>query len=118
MDDDVTRWVDDQIEKASRLYRGHGRVFQVMWVLVALVVVLTGIAMIVFPGPVTVVLPFGLAMLAVVFGWARRLLLASVRTGVAAKNLVGDASRTAKVLGAVALACLAAAAVVLAFVLV
>jgi uncharacterized protein (TIGR02611 family) len=112
MDDDATRWVEQRIGRAERLYASRGRIFRVMWVVAGVVVVLTGIAMIVVPGPVTVVIPAGLAMLAVVFGWARRLLLLSVQKSVAAKDRVEDASTKAKVLGGVALACLAAAAAI------
>jgi tellurite resistance protein TerC len=42
--------------------------------IVGLTVLLIGIAMIVLPGPATVVIPLGLGILAIEFAWARRLL--------------------------------------------
>jgi hypothetical protein len=112
MDDDITRRVDGWLDRAKTHYEGHGKVFRVLWVLTGVIVVLAGIAMIVVPGPVTVVVPAGLVMLAVVFGWARKLLLLSVEKGVDAKHRVDEISTKAKVLGGAALACLAAAVVV------
>lgn len=44
------------------------------------VVVLTGICMIILPGPAIVVIPAGLAILGIEFAWAR-LLLKKVRAG-------------------------------------
>ena len=41
---------------------------------VGVTVLLIGIAMIVLPGPATVVIPTGLGILAIEFAWARRLL--------------------------------------------
>lgn len=116
-DEGIEQRVDRQVEKASRIYDNHGKVFRVMWVAVAVVVVAAGLAMIVVPGPVTIVVPLGLAMLAAVFGWARRLLNESVHKGVEVKNRVEDTSRTTKVLGGVALALLAAAGATLAVLL-
>ena len=41
---------------------------------IGLTVLAIGVAMIVLPGPATVVIPLGLGILAVEFAWARRLL--------------------------------------------
>lgn len=45
---------------------------RIVILVVGLTVVLIGIAMIVLPGPATVVIPVGLAILATEFAWARR----------------------------------------------
>lgn len=103
------RWLD----RGRSHYENHGRVFRVLWVAAGVVVVLAGIAMIVVPGPVTIVVPLGLAMLGVVFGWARRLLVASVEKGEQAKERAEAASTVTKALGFVASALVAAAVVVL-----
>jgi hypothetical protein len=113
MNERATDWVDEKIDRARRRYENHGKIFRTMWILVGVIVVLAGLAMIVVPGPVTIVVPAGLAMLAAVFGWARRLLLVSVQTGVAAKDRVAATSTWVKVLGGCALACLAAAGITL-----
>lgn len=110
MNEPIDERVDRGIGRAERLYENHGRVFRALWIVVAAIIVLAGVAMTVLPGPVTLVVPTGLAMLAAAFGWARRLLLASVRKGVDVKDRAEDVSTKAKVLGAVAVACLAAAA--------
>ena len=48
---------------------------------VGVTVVLIGIALIVLPGPAFIVIPLGLAILAIEFAWARRL-LHRVRRGI------------------------------------
>ncbi len=103
-------WAERRIEQAEDVYEGHGRIFRWMWIAVGFVIVAAGLAMIVFPGPVTVVVPLGLAMLAVVFGWARRLLLRSVEHGTDAARRFRRANTWVKVLTMAASACLAAAA--------
>ncbi|GGI08653.1 PGPGW domain-containing protein [Egicoccus halophilus] len=81
MGDEARERADRKVDEARDVYDRHGRVFHVMWIAVGAVVVLGGLAMIVFPGPSTVVVPLGMAMLAVVFGWARRALLEGVDVG-------------------------------------
>lgn len=48
---------------------------RVVVIVVGFTVLLIGIALIVLPGPATLVIPLGLAMLATEFVWARRLLV-------------------------------------------
>lgn len=64
----------------------HGWVFRVAWVIGGVVLVLAGLAMTVFPGPAIVVVPVGLAMLAGVFAWARKLVSTSIDVGVDAER--------------------------------
>ena len=104
-------WADRKVERARGVYEGHGKVFRVMWVAVGFVVVAAGIAMTVFPGPVTVVVPLGLVMLAAVFGWARTLLIRSVQYGEEATRRFRRASTPVKALTFAASACVAAAVV-------
>jgi hypothetical protein len=89
----------------------HGTVFRWMWIAVGFVVVAAGLAMIVFPGPVTVVVPLGLVMLAAVFGWARTALLRTVEYGEEATRRFRDASRSVQVLTTAASMCVAGAIV-------
>jgi fatty acid desaturase len=104
MADETKQRIERAIERVQRRYEGHGRVFQIAWVLAAVVVVLAGLAMTVFPGPAIVVIPVGLAMLAAVFEWARRLLTLSMDGGLDAKRRLDQVSRTTKLLaGAVLL---------------
>ena len=105
MDQDPREWVDDRLERATGVYDDHGRIFHVIWIVVGFVIVAAGLAMTVFPGPATVVVPFGLVMLAVVFGWARRLLLRSVDVGDAATSRFRRASTPVKTLTVAAAVC-------------
>ena len=111
MDQDPSEWVDGKVDAASDVYERHGRIFRWMWIAVGFVVVAAGLAMIVFPGPVTVVVPAGLAMLAAVFGWARRLLLQTVEYGEEATRRFQRARRWVRVLTYVASASVAGAVI-------
>jgi uncharacterized protein (TIGR02611 family) len=111
VDRDPEEWADAKVGDAEDVLEAHGRIFRALWIAVGFIVVAAGLAMIVFPGPVTVVVPLGLAMLAAVFGWARRLLLRSVRLGDQAKTRFDHASRPVKALTIAASACVAAAVV-------
>lgn len=111
MDQAPKDWAEDKVEAAEGLLDDHGQVFRWMWIAVGFVVVAAGLAMVVFPGPVTVVVPLGLAMLAAVFGWARRLLLRSVELGDEATTRFSNAPTPVKVLTIAASACVAAAVV-------
>jgi hypothetical protein len=109
--DDAHEWADRKVESAREIYTAHGRVFRVLWIAVGFIVVAAGVAMTVFPGPVTVVVPLGLVMLAAVFGWARRLLLRSVDEGARAARRFRRASTPIKALTFAASGCVAAAVV-------
>jgi hypothetical protein len=113
--DAATRKMDHRVDQVQGFYEDHGKVFRALWIAVGVIVVLAGLAMTIFPGPVTIVVPAGLLMLAAVFGWARRLLRASVRKGVDAKNALENASPWVKVLGFVASACVGAAVIIFVF---
>lgn len=117
MGKEAVRRADRRIDQLRDVYQRHGKVFRVAWVAAGFVVVLAGVAMIVVPGPVTVVVPAGLVMLSVVFGWARSALLKSVDAGVEAKEVVDEASPAVKVLAVAMLVALGAAALTLLLVL-
>jgi tellurite resistance protein TerC len=57
-------------------------------------VILVGVAMIVLPGPATVMIPVGLAILATEFVWARRLLKRLGREVNALASAARDSVRT------------------------
>lgn len=97
MGDEARQKAERRIEQVRDVYDRHGVLFHIAWIAAAVVVVLAGLAMTVFPGPALVVLPLGLAMLAVVFGWARRLLLFGADEGADAARMWHDASTWMKV---------------------
>jgi uncharacterized protein (TIGR02611 family) len=111
MEEEPSEWADRKVGEARGIYQSHGTVFRSMWIAVGFIVVAAGLAMIVFPGPVTIVVPLGLVMLAAVFGWARRLLLRSVEEGAEATRRFRQASTPVKALTFAASACVAAAIV-------
>ena len=111
MDERPAEWADRKVEQANDVYERHGTIFRWMWIAVGFVVVAAGLAMIVVPGPVTVVVPLGLVMLAAVFGWARRLLLRTVEVGEEATRQFQQADRRVRVLTYAASAAAAGAAV-------
>jgi hypothetical protein len=112
-EDEVVERVEERVDQLEGWYQDHGKVFKFLWIAVGVIIVLAGIAMIVFPGPVTVVVPAGLIMLAVVFGWARRLLMRSVRKGAQAKDRFEDQATWVKALTWAASASVAGAIVTL-----
>ena len=89
----------------------HGTIFRYVWIATGFVIVAAGVAMIVFPGPVTIVVPIGLVMLAAVYGWARTALLRTVEHGEAATRRFRDASRPVKLLTTAASMCVAGAVI-------
>lgn len=80
MGDEARENVQRRIDEIRHVYERHGILFRIVWIAAAVVVLLVGMAMTVLPGPAIVVLPLGLAMLAVVSGLAHRLLLFGVGT--------------------------------------
>jgi uncharacterized protein (TIGR02611 family) len=79
-----------------------------LWAIAGAIVALAGVAMLVLPGPAIVVIPVGLAMLALEFAWAERPLVAVLEQADRAKEVAGGPSRrTVLVAVAVALLCLA-----------
>ena len=75
------------------------------------VVVLAGVAMLVLPGPGLVVIAGGLAVLALEYRWARRVLALMARSLSRARQatIPQESSRARKALGAVLVAAVAAA---------
>jgi len=87
--------------------------FRVVWGIAGSLVLLGGLIMLVTPGPAFVLIPVGLAMLALEFEWAERLLERALLAAEKARERAENATRTQRVLGvlgtcALLAACLAA----------
>lgn len=78
------------------------KIVRALWVAAAFTVVAAGVAMLLLPGPALVVIPIGLAMLALEFTWAERALERVLKEAESAKDKAGHASATQKTLGIVA----------------
>jgi uncharacterized protein (TIGR02611 family) len=92
-------------------YQRRGRIYRIVFVLTGAIVTLAGIAMLVLPGPALVVIPIGLAMLAMEFAWAENALEKALAQAEKASESAREASRGQKI-AAVAATVLGIAAVV------
>lgn len=97
MGDEARQKAQRRVDQVRAVYDRHGVVFHLAWIAAAVVIILAGLAMTVLPGPAMVVLPLGVAMLAVVFGWARRVLLFAADEGADAAHAWSNASTWMKV---------------------
>ena len=94
--------------RESHLQRG--RFYRIGFAIVGATVTLAGITMLVTPGPAFVVIPIGLAMLALEFAWAERLLDRALDQAEIAQRKAAEATRAQQILGAIATALAIAAA--------
>ncbi|MBA3422277.1 MAG: PGPGW domain-containing protein [Thermoleophilaceae bacterium] len=94
-----------RLQRRRDSYRQRGLVYRIAWVTAAVIVVVAGLAMVVFPGPALVVIPIGLAMLSLEFAWAQRLLDTTLERGLEAKDIALGANRRQQIVGGVAIVC-------------
>ena len=85
-------------------HRRRGRFYRIVFAVAGVIVTLTGIAMLVLPGPALIVIPIGLAMLAMEFAWAERWLEKALLQAQAAQEKAAGASRAQKIMGGIATA--------------
>jgi uncharacterized protein (TIGR02611 family) len=95
--------------RATHLRRG--RIYRALMVLVGAVITLAGLALLVLPGPAFVVIPIGLAILALEYAWAERLLDRAIEQADIAQRTAKETSPALRVLGVLLALALAAAAV-------
>jgi uncharacterized protein (TIGR02611 family) len=105
-----------RIERERERYERRPRAFRVLWVIAGAILVMAGLAMVVFPGPAFIVIPIGLAMLSFEFAWAQRLLDKGLEGGKAAQELADNATGRQKAFAGVAAVCAVAAVAGTAFV--
>jgi uncharacterized protein (TIGR02611 family) len=99
-----------QERKAQHLQRSP--IVRALYVVVGFAVLLAGLAMLVLPGPALLVIPIGLAILALEFSWAERMLERAIEQGEKARRRAADATATQRALTGVAVG-LGAAAIAL-----
>ena len=80
----------------------RGRFYRLLFAGAGAIVTLTGVALLVLPGPAFVVIPIGLAMLAMEFAWAERWLERALMQAQAAQEKAARASTAQKVMGGIA----------------
>jgi uncharacterized protein (TIGR02611 family) len=99
-----------QDRKEQHLQRS--RIVRALYVMVGFTVLLGGLALLVLPGPAFLVIPIGLAILALEFTWAETMLERAIEQGEKAKQRATEATTAQRVLTGVAVG-LGAAAVAL-----
>jgi uncharacterized protein (TIGR02611 family) len=104
------KWAD-KLAARRESYRERGPIYRAAFVCAGVIVTLAGIAMLALPGPAFVVIPIGLAMLAMEFAWAERMLAKALAHAERAQATARDASPAQKVLTGIAVALGIAAAV-------
>ena len=80
----------------------RGRLFRVLFAIAGATVTLAGVAMLVTPGPAFVFIPIGLAMLALEFSWAERLLDRALDQAEVAQRKAAETTRAQRILALVA----------------
>ena len=111
MPDDTKEVLRRRVRQVEAFYRGRGRVVRALWFLMAITILLLGLAMTVLPGPAIVVIPVGLGMLAAQFSWARRLVDVAIDRGVNTSRRLDRMKRSRTALGVAAVVCAVAAVV-------
>ena len=101
----------ERLEERREHHLEHGRLYRVAFALAGFTVVLAGLAMVVLPGPALAVIPIGLAMLALEFAWAEKLLEIAVDKAEAAGRAAQETSAKQRIAGFVAIGLAVAAAV-------
>ena len=100
-----------KLRSRQEQHKQRGLIYRGTFIVAGLVILVAGIAMLALPGPAFVVIPIGLAILALEFTWAERLLEHALVKGEDARRKAAEATPAQKALSAVAIACAAAAAV-------
>jgi hypothetical protein len=71
MTEELRQDIQRRVHAVQRRYHQGGPMVRAVWVVVAAAVTVAGLAMLVLPGPALLVIPIGLAMLAVRYRWAQ-----------------------------------------------
>jgi uncharacterized protein (TIGR02611 family) len=98
-----------RLEAQRVRHRQRPIVVRVLYILVGFTLLLSGVGMLVLPGPAFLVIPVGLAILSLEFVWAEGLLDRALEKGEIARQKAAETTRTQRLLSAVACALGAAA---------
>jgi uncharacterized protein (TIGR02611 family) len=101
-----------KLQERKELHLQRSRIVRALYVMVGFTVLLAGLAMLVLPGPAFLVIPIGLAILALEFTWAETMLERAIEQGEKARQRATDTTTAQRVLTGVAVG-LGAAAVAL-----
>jgi uncharacterized protein (TIGR02611 family) len=101
----------ERLESRRAEHRNRHPAYRVAFAVAGSLVLLGGIVMLVTPGPAFVLIPAGLAMLALEFAWAERALDRALTQAQIAQEKAANTSTAQRVAGTLAGAALVAAAV-------
>jgi uncharacterized protein (TIGR02611 family) len=99
----------ERLEARRATHHQRSRLYRIGFTTLGMLILLGGVVMLVTPGPAFVLIPIGLAMLALEFTWAERLLEKSLQQAQIAQEKAANTTTLQRVLGVLAgLAALAA----------
>jgi uncharacterized protein (TIGR02611 family) len=87
-----------RLQERKEIHKDLHIVWRLIWVTAGFLVLLAGLAMLVLPGPAILVIPVGLAILALEFSWAERLLERGVESGMSFGGKLRDTLRARRLL--------------------
>jgi uncharacterized protein (TIGR02611 family) len=105
-----SKWAD-KLQERREAHLERGRIYRIGFTIAGVLVTLAGLAMLVTPGPAFVVIPIGLAMLAMEFAWAETLLEKALVHAEKAQETAKEATPLQKALTVLACLLLAGAVV-------
>jgi uncharacterized protein (TIGR02611 family) len=92
----------ERLEARRETHKQRSRVYRVGFTALGLLILAGGVVLLVTPGPAFVLIPIGLAMLALEFAWAERLLEKSLEQAQIAQEKAAQTTTLQRVLGALA----------------
>jgi uncharacterized protein (TIGR02611 family) len=99
----------ERLEARRETHKQRSRAYRVGFAALGILILAGGVVMLVTPGPAFVLIPIGLAMLALEFAWAEQLLERSLEQAQIAQEKAAQTTTLQRVLGVLAgLAALAA----------
>jgi len=92
----------EKLEARREEHLKRGRIYRVVFAVAGLIVLLAGLVMLITPGPAFVLIPIGLAMLALEFTWAERLLDRSLEQAQIAQERAAQTTLAQRIFGILA----------------
>jgi uncharacterized protein (TIGR02611 family) len=92
----------ERLEARRATHHQRSRIYRIGFAALGTLILVAGVVMLVTPGPAFVLIPIGLAMLALEFKWAEELLERSLEQAQIAQERAAQTTRTQRVLGVLA----------------
>jgi uncharacterized protein (TIGR02611 family) len=92
----------ERLEARRATHHQRSRIYRIGFAALGTLILVAGVVMLVTPGPAFVLIPIGLAMLALEFKWAEALLERSLEQAQIAQERAAQTTRTQRVLGVLA----------------